>query len=126
MTPEAIADAWKWNDDPEAIRLPVKTLKINRCPAVAPISVLADETTEKRIGTSRALAQANLDKLRPHINEFTSKLLEAVKLMDNKRDQSRTAAVSSRPRSVDTELYDGGFIPDSDKIIAAEIIAKPE
>lgn len=126
MTPDELAEVWKYNPEPDAVRLPVKTLKINRCPAVAPISVLNDPETEMRIGVTKKQAQENLDKLKPHINEFTDKLLAAVKVMDSKRDAEKSTKQSSRPRSVDTELYDGGFIPDSDKAIEAKIIADPD
>lgn len=126
MTPEELAEIWKWNPDPEAPRLPVKTLKINRCPAVAPISVITDEETEKRIGTTKSLAQQNLDKLKPHITEFTANLLKAVKVMDQQRDTEKTMKKPPRPKSVDTELYEGGFIPDADKQVLLNITANPE
>jgi exodeoxyribonuclease-1 len=36
MTVDELIEVWKYNKDPEALRLPVKTLKYNRCPAVVP------------------------------------------------------------------------------------------
>src|SRR6266568_550710 len=36
MSPTDLADAWKWSRDETKLRLPVKTLQFNHCPAVAP------------------------------------------------------------------------------------------
>ncbi len=49
MTPNELAEAWRWEkarpaDEPQ---LPVKTLQFNRCPAMAPMSVLDDASQER-------------------------------------------------------------------------------
>ncbi len=48
LSPEQLAKLWQYNKDESAPRLPVKTLKFNHCPAVAPLSVL-DKTSQDRL-----------------------------------------------------------------------------
>lgn len=124
QTPEELAEAWQWTDDPEAIRLPVKTLKMNRCPAVADVRVVTDEATEERIGVSRQQAKENMAKLGPRAQEFADKLKAAAKIMDKRRDDKRETG-ESLPRSVDNNLYDG-FISDADGALLPLIRKNPD
>ncbi len=39
LSTSQLVEAWRWQANPEALRLPVKTLQFNRCPAVAPLTV---------------------------------------------------------------------------------------
>ncbi|MEK7059749.1 MAG: exodeoxyribonuclease I, partial [Patescibacteria group bacterium] len=49
MSVDQLVEAWRFTRDPDALRLPIKTLKHNRCPAIAPLGVVKDKTTEERI-----------------------------------------------------------------------------
>ncbi|MDB5169057.1 MAG: Exodeoxyribonuclease [Candidatus Saccharibacteria bacterium] len=113
MSPEQIVEAWKYKKDSTDPRLPVKTLKYNRCPAVAPLGVIKDAATQERIGLTLDTVAANLDKLKGSHQEFAKKVLAAVDLMDKDRKKSQTSLVDNE-FTVDTRLYDG-FVGDQDK-----------
>lgn len=119
MSPKELAAAWRWQPDPDHLRLPVKTLLFNRCPAVAPLGVL-DDASKQRLKIDMDIIQKNRKLI--HNKMFLDNLLQAQKLLD-KEQQARLFADE---RSVDAQLYDG-FIPDSDKRLFPKLhTAKPE
>lgn len=107
LSAKELAEIWRWNKDPEAKKLPVKVIKYNRCPAVAPLSVL-DTASQKRIGLDQKTWQAHAAKLGT-TPDFPKKLAEAQALME----AERTKSIISQDQSVDAQLYDG-FIGDHD------------
>jgi exodeoxyribonuclease I len=113
LSPEEMVEAWRWkpakgqNFDPDEIaakRLPIKTLQFNRCPAIAPLSVL-DTESEKRIRLTSALALENFEKLQKIKNKFADKVLAALEIL-NKRQQTELLGNESE---VDAQLYEGFF-----------------
>lgn len=88
--------------DPDFVRLPVKELVINKCPAVAPLGVL-DETAQRRIGLDLPTIKQNLDKLLSQ-PDFGDRVREAYEMRE------------PYPATTDVEaqLYDS-FTPDQDK-----------
>lgn len=125
MTVDQLIEAWQYSKDPEAVRLPVKTVKFNRCPAVAPLGVIKDQQTQDRLQLSLDTVQENLAKLKAGQAEFVSKLEAAVKKMDDERAKTQTALIENS-LTVDGRLYDG-FMPDADKsTMRAVRTAKPE
>ncbi len=87
--------------------LPVKVIKPNACPAVAPLGVL-DHASEERLNLTLKEIQTNLTKLFS-IKDFIQRLEQLY--------QQRTEKIRSRyTTSEDPEfqLYDG-FLPDRDK-----------
>ncbi len=107
-TPEQLAEAWKWKQDSSEPRLPIKTLQYNRCPAVAPLTVLDDES-KKRLKIDDQIIFANLAKLHDNL-KFADKVLKALAILN---DQQQTAWLSDE-NIVDAQLYDG-FINNADK-----------
>ncbi|HVS78793.1 MAG TPA: exodeoxyribonuclease I [Candidatus Saccharimonadales bacterium] len=93
---------------PDAPYFPVKTLGYNRCPAIAPLSVLDDKSAE-RLQLHKELVANHLEKLQA-AKGFGDKLLEALEIMWPKRQ----AGLMADAQKVDAQLYDG-FIPDEDK-----------
>ena len=125
MTSAQLADAWRYTKDPDAVRLPVKTVKYNRCPAVAPLGVIKDEATQKRIGLTLDTVKHHLSILKQHQAEFSKKILEAVIILDGERTKAQIGLVDNK-LTVDGRLYDG-FIGDHDKQAMRAIrVAKPE
>lgn len=102
-----LAKLWQWNPDKDAKRLPVKTLKYNRCPAVAPLGVL-DAASQKRLRLDKKIWEANLKTLQA-ARDFPAKLREAQQLLEKQRQ----AQLIASEQDVDGQLYDG-FLPDSD------------
>ena len=107
MNTEQLTEAWQWQADKTAIRLPVKTLQYNRCPAVAPLSVL-DASSAQRLQIDKAVIQKNLELLRQ--SDLAVNVLKALKQLDHTQ---QTAYKQAKP-DVDAQLYDG-FIGDADK-----------
>jgi exodeoxyribonuclease-1 len=120
LTPQQLAERWIFTRDENAPpRLPVKTLQFNRCPAVAPLSVL-DEASRKRLQLDMKLVEANRQKL-VTLPDFVPKLLEALELLDKKQQ----AELIASEQDVDGQLYDG-FINDSDRnVMRAVRVAEP-
>lgn len=107
-TPEQLAEAWKWKRDGTEPRLPVKTLQYNRCPAVAPITVL-DDASKERIQIDMDVVVANAKILRDN-PDFCKKVRQAAEILNK---QQQTSWLSAE-QLVDGQLYDG-FIGGNDK-----------
>ena len=115
MSVEELAEAMRWHKPGEKVAsIPVKTIKFNRCPAVAPISVLNVEVTSRlKIDMSKVAAhQEALAKL----PDFANNILKAVALLDKQQQTSQ----STEERAVDAQMYDG-FMGDSDKRLMAKL-----
>jgi exodeoxyribonuclease-1 len=120
MNPQQLADCWKYTTDPEALRLPVKALQFNRCPAVAPLSVL-DSASQKRLKVDMAVITKHRQAVAADA-DFIIRLADAMQLMNTER---QTAFLADE-KLVDSQLYDD-FIPDADKRLAQSLhAAEPE
>jgi len=101
-------------DLPEGVaRIPLKTVHINKCPVLAPVSVIRPEDAQ-RLEIDLALCHANIDKIKAAV-DLSEKL----------------AAVFSgriyveQDSDPDLEIYSGGFFSDSDKKLMSKIRAMP-
>lgn len=117
LTPEELAGRWRWQKDRTEAALPVKTLQYNRCPAVAPLSVL-DQAAQLRISLSTEQISQNLAELKA-ARGFANKIRSALDILDKERTE-HYAGISKN--SVDEQLYDG-FIGDVDRPIMANVHA---
>lgn len=113
MSVDELVEAWKFTRDPGALRLPVKTLKYNRCPAVAPLGVIKDQKSQERIEISLDTISKHLAVLSQHKTQFADKIAQAVRRLDQARARDQIGLVED-PLTVDERLYDG-FIGDADK-----------
>lgn len=114
LSPKELASRWKYEKDSDQTRLPIKSLQPNRCPAIAPMSVL-DSDSAKRLNLDLKQIQNNCDKLLGN-KEFFSKIEQALSLL-NKERQEKAKAITN---NVDARLYDS-FIPDTDKKLFPKI-----
>jgi exodeoxyribonuclease-1 len=114
-TPDQLAKAWQYSKDPDALRLPVKTLKYNRCPAVADLAVLQKDRTEtlQRLQLDLPKAQTYAAQLTP---AFIDKLYAALQILDKDRPAYDDA------QDVDAQLYDG-FMSGSDATLMPQLCA---
>ncbi len=108
LSPLELAEAWRWKKDSTDPRLPVKTLQFNRCPAIAPLSVL-DSASKERLSLDLAQIKSNL-KILQNNGEFISSILQALELLDEKQQ----ARLLETDDDVDARLYEG-FFGDLDK-----------
>lgn len=113
MEVEDLVEAWRFTKDPDAVHLPVKTLKYNRCPAVAPLGVINDASSQKRIDLNLGTLSRNLETIKNHQVQFSNKIALAIKQLDAERQKAQVELVESQ-QTVDERLYDG-FINASDK-----------
>ncbi len=107
-TPEQLAEAWRWKKDATEPRLPVKALRFNCCPAVAPLSVL-DGKSQKRLKITMGEISKHAKTL-AGMKEWSEKLLKAVEILD----KAQQASFLSDQTTVDGQLYDG-FFDDHDR-----------
>lgn len=109
LDPPALAEAMRRRKDDPGPRLPIKSLKFNRCPAVAPLSVL-DDASQERLKLLPETYMKNFETLRKVQQELTKGVLEALQIMDKKL-QARLLETES---DVDARLYDS-FFANEDK-----------
>lgn len=112
-----LAERLRWQKDrpKDEAPLPVKSLRFNRCPAVAPLSVV-DAASAERIHLQVSTALAHAETLR-HLTGFSQKILRARELLENERPLSDLA---DNERAVDGRLYDG-FLDERDHPLMAVV-----
>lgn len=99
-------------DLPEGVaRIPLKTVHINKCPVLAPLSVLKAEDAE-RLRIDLATCQAHLAAIKA-AGDLSAKLAAVFTLNE----------VSATTRDPDLAIYTGGFFGDVDKQNMAKITA---
>ncbi|HVX58831.1 MAG TPA: exodeoxyribonuclease I [Candidatus Saccharimonadales bacterium] len=117
LPPAELAERWTARGE-DVPYFPVKILSYNKCPAIAPLSVLDDKSTQ-RLKLRKEIIENHLGKLKK-LEDFGDKLVEAVKIMGQKYEQqSLEVEAEAKDRMaanlrVDAALYDG-FINDADK-----------
>jgi exodeoxyribonuclease-1 len=113
MSSDQLIEAWQYSEDPNKVRLPVKTLKYNRCPAIAPLGVIKDPKVQQRIGLDMKAIENNMSVLKDNQQTFAAKLIEVIKLMDERRDKEQPSQ-DINEMNVDEKLYDGEFFSQAD------------
>src|SRR3989338_6252487 len=108
LDPAELAARWSARGE-EVPYFPVKLLSYNRSPAVAPLSVLDDDSA-KRLKLDKEAIAKNLAKLRS-AKDFGDNLLAALEIVFPKRQPELVID----EQQVDTQLYDG-FVNDGDRI----------
>ena len=109
MSPKELAEAWKYKKDAkDTFRLAVKSLQFNRCPSIAPITVLTEDDLD-RLKLDMSIIEKNYKKL-ISMTDFSDKVIAAKAILDENRDYGS----SEQAASVEAKLYDG-FIGDQDK-----------
>lgn len=109
FTPEQIVESWKYDPkNPDKKRLPAKTIRFNRCPAVAPMGVF-DESCQDRLKLDIKTIERNLAKLRG-MQSFARNLQKAVDILD---DQQQTQFIKQES-SAEEQIYEG-FYSDADR-----------
>ncbi|HVV67051.1 MAG TPA: exodeoxyribonuclease I [Candidatus Saccharimonadales bacterium] len=113
MNVDELEAAWQYTKDPDAVRLPIKTLKYNRCPAVAPLGVMKDKPSQERIKLDMATVEKHAAAFKKYRSELAEKMLEVVARRDTAREQTQIT-LEDNQLTADERLYDG-FVSDVDK-----------
>lgn len=95
---------WEEQKADEFVALPTKVLHTNRCPAVAPLSVLAAEDGWKKISLDQTTIKKNMDLLLAH-PDFAERLRE---IYENRPEYKKLP-------DPEAQLYDS-FLVDKDKL----------
>lgn len=114
MTVSEIVAGLRARKDDTVVRVPVKTLQYNKCPAVAPLTVL-DEHSQARISIDLANIQDHV-----RILQGAPQFADAVRTAIEQMDKDMQTELIANPRDVDARLYDG-FVSDADKALEIEI-----
>ncbi len=97
------------NELPDGVdRIPLKTIHVNKCPVVAPVSVIR-ERDAARLGCELDRCYANLERIKNE-SGLTAKLSEAF-----------TSRFGDGPSDPDLMIYSGGFFSPHDKSEMAKI-----
>lgn len=119
LTPAQLAKKWAARGE-DVPYFPVKLLKYNKCPAIAPANVLDVGDGYERLQLHKEIVDSHHAKLEK-LDGFDEKLLKAMEIMWPKRQPELVAD----PQKADGQLYDG-FISDQDKTkMAALRVADP-
>lgn len=119
LSPEELAERWRFAKDTEAPkRLPVKTMKYNRCPALSPTGILSDKGVQERLKVTPEVVNANLAKLSSQ-PDFVANVVKARDLLDDERGEQW----SKEAPAAEVALYDGGFFDDTDKRLMSAVRA---
>ena len=101
-------------DLPEGVeRIALRTVRANHAPALAPLSVLQ--------GVDMARLQLDLDQCMAHRDVLRA----AEGLAEKLRRVFQRAAELPPPEDPELALYGGGFLPDADKKLLAQVRATP-
>lgn len=101
------------DDLPEGVeRIPLKTVHINKCPVLAPISVIRPNDVQ-RLEIDLAFCHANIEKIK------------AATGLQEKLSTVFSHAYPEQEYDPDLALYSGGFFSESDKQKMAKIRAMP-
>lgn len=108
LSPAELAARWSARGE-DVPYFPVKLLSYNRSPAVAPLSVL-DNDSASRLEIDKAVIAKNLSQLHA-AKDFGANLLAALEIVFPKRQPELVID----EQQVDNQLYDG-FVNDADRI----------
>ncbi|MDP3590102.1 MAG: exodeoxyribonuclease I [Methylobacter sp.] len=109
-------------DLPEGVaRIPLKTVHINKCPVLAPVSVIRPEDAE-RLKIDLALCHVNIDKIKAAVG--LADKLAAVFSGQSYAEQDSACGERSRT-DPDLEIYSGGFFSEGDKKQMTKIRTMP-
>lgn len=122
MSESELIKRWQAPYNDPAPKVPVKTLKYNRCPALAPLGVL-DSKSQKAL----KLDPIKAAQFRKQImnTDFAEKCLQALTKMNSVRRHAQQGLLADQS-NVDERLYDG-FISGQDKTTMSRVrAADPE
>ncbi len=96
----------RYSKDVPTMPFPFKTIRYNKCPAVAPISVLNDKVTEERIHLNLSQVMEHYEKIRGQ-TDFAGRIVEVFQRLDGERQAQKELFGSEQ--AVDGQLYEGFF-----------------
>lgn len=124
MTPQQLAEAWKNPAEDKIADFPIKNLGTNRCPAIAPMSVL-DSDSCQRLQLDLESVKRNLNILNKPV--MAEKLLAALKIIEQTKSDVETEIKPKDSLSyVEEKLYDGFFGPSQQQFMEKVLAYPPD
>jgi exodeoxyribonuclease-1 len=122
LKPAELAKRWQWTRDEAAPkRLPVKTLKYNRCPALSPAGPLSEADVQKRLQVTPELVAKHLKTLQA-APDFVTNLLKARQMLDAEREEAQKDV----KKTCDECLYDNLFDEHDCQLLPVVRAARPD
>lgn len=100
---------WETRKADDFVAIPVKELAYNKCPAIAPLGVLADNDGWKQLGLTQNI-----------VEEHQKALLGAPDFAERIRSVFESRPEFAKKADAEAQLYDG-FVSDKDKIRVASV-----
>lgn len=119
ITVDELVEAMQLPIDERPFPIPVKRLKYNRCPAVAPLGVL-DSSSQSRLQIDIKTVKSHRQSLASKKEQLASRFNEALARLSESRQQ----ALMQDEVAVDAQLYEG-FAPDEDKPLMRQVVKAP-
>ncbi len=102
-SPEELNELWNYNPELKRSELPIKGIKLNHCPAVAPMSVL-DNSSEKRLKLDLSSIAKHRTFLEDHHQEFKALFRQVLSIRNASPNNSFKLTLN-----IDKSLYRGFF-----------------
>ncbi|HEX8182522.1 MAG TPA: exodeoxyribonuclease I [Candidatus Saccharimonadales bacterium] len=114
MSVDELVKCYEFSRDPEHVKLPVKIMRYNRCPAIAPIGILSDTSVQDRLKLPLATVQKHVNALSGQ-TDFVARVIEAIERVEAARPYHHSDVPVGDVQAVDGQLYDGDFFSKPDK-----------
>jgi exodeoxyribonuclease-1 len=115
MNAQQLVQAWRYRQDRSIndLSLPVKTMRLNRCPAIAPLNVLSKED-QNNLGLDLDLIAKHHQLLKSSQEIFAKQLIKAVEILN----QEQSDMANKISKLVDAQMYDGFYGNNDLKLIS--------
>jgi len=106
MDAQQLVQAWRYRPDRsiDDLPLPVKTMRLNRCPAIAPLNVLTKEDQDS-LGLDLDLIAKHHQLLKSSQEVFAERLIKAVQILN----QEQSDMTNDQSKLVDAQMYAGFY-----------------
>jgi exodeoxyribonuclease-1 len=123
LSAEELMERWRYSKEESAPpRLPAKTMKYNRCPAVTTPGFITEPAVQERLKITPELVEKHRSLLK-HAPDFIANVVRARDLMDDERGERW----SRESPAAEAAIYEGGFFDDHDKQLMSVVrAAKPD
>lgn len=119
LSAEELVERWRYNKEKDAPpRLPAKTMKYNRCPALTTPGFITEPAIQERLKITPELMEKHRHLLKDS-PDFVANVVRARDLMDDERGEHW----SKETPAPEAALYDGGFLDDNDKKLTSVVRA---
>lgn len=110
LTPNELAEKWKYDPESRRSLLPIKTIKLNRCPAIASVSTLKEDGYT-RLKLDKLEIDQNIKLIEENIQSLRDKVNKATEIL-NEIDKFKTDEKIKYP----DELLFAGFTSNADAV----------